>query len=153
MQTISILIMLLAVFMMIFFKRDHHLNISKKIKFIREKYYSEILLEKTDVSCESNTFGLKNEKYIFKKCDLIIFNKTFAIIPFYKIGNKKVFTTLIFVENNFVLGHGELKRLNLNSFDGDVYIEFGESGLTSTNVAIRLKHLSPEEKALIPIKQ
>jgi hypothetical protein len=42
-------------------------------------------------------------------------------------------------------------RLNLNSTNREVYIEFGKASFTSTNVSIRLKNLSEEEKQLIKI--
>ena len=41
--------------------------------------------------------------------------------------------------------------MNLNSFNKDVFIEFGESSFTDTNVEIRLKDLKDEDKSLIQI--
>lgn len=152
MVAVPITAFLLTFVLLVFFSyKNSHKDVLKQISFIREKYHDKILLEKSDVNCETSTSGLKNGKYLFTKCDLIFLENALAIITSRKIGRRKLYSNLIFIENNTALGHGAIKRFNLNSFHGDVYIEFGESGFTSTNVTVQLKNLTPEEKDLIKI--
>ncbi len=152
MVAVPIIVFLLTFVLLVFFSyKNSHKDALKQISFIREKYHDKILLEKSDVHCETSTSGLKNGKYLFTKCDLIFLENALAIIASRKIGKLKLYSNLIFVENNIALGHGAIKRFNLNSFHGNVYIEFGESGFTSTNVTVQLKNLTLEEKKLINI--
>lgn len=152
MVAIPITIFILTLVLLVFFSyKNSHRDVLKQTNFIREKYQDKILREKSDVDCETSTSGLKNGKYLFTKCDLIFLENALAIIASRKIGRLKLYSNLIFVENNIALGHGSVKRFNLNSFHGNVYIEFGESGFTSTNVTVQLKNLTPEEKNLINI--
>ena len=120
---------------------------------MREKYQDQMLLEKSNVSCNSNTLGLKNGKYLFKKCNLIFLKNAFVIISYVKFGKYKLYTNLIFIENDIVLGHGPIKKFNLNSFNKDVHIEFGNPSFTSTLITIKLRQLTSDEKHLIPINQ
>ncbi|RWU09801.1 hypothetical protein [Pedobacter chitinilyticus] len=152
MIAIPIIIFPLTLALLIFFSyKNNHKDVLKQLTFIREKYHDKILLEKTDVTCETSTSGLKNGKYLFTKCDLIFLENALTIIVSRKIGKQKLYSNLIFIESKIALGHGAIKRFNLHSFNGDVYIEFGESGFTSTNVTVQLKNLTPEEKNLIKI--
>lgn len=147
---ITLAILVLIVTLLFIVKRNHD-DITRRISFILEKYHHNILLKKSNVSCQSSTIGLKNGKYLFTKCDLIILKDAFVIISFREIFKYKLYSNLFFIENNFVMGHGELKKFNPNSFNGVVYIEFGEASFTSTSITIQLKHLKPEEKGLISI--
>jgi len=141
------------IFLVLFnFKRTHD-DILRRVFFIREKYDKEILLEKTDVSCESSTLGLKNGKYYFIRCDLIFLKNAFVIIPFKEIGRYKLYSNLILIENGVVIGHGAIKRFNPNSINDEVYLEFGNSSLKSTLVTIRLKLLTTKERSLIPVNK
>ena len=49
----------------------------------------------------------------------------------------------------FKLSHAKIiipKKLNLNSFNGDIYIDFVNPGFINTNVEIRLKQISDQVK-------
>ncbi len=52
-------------------------------------------------------------------------------------------------QNNPDIKITALRNINLNSFNEDVYIEFGFSKINDTNVEIRLKNLSEEYKTII----
>lgn len=106
---------------------------------------------KNSVKAETFTSGRKNYSFHFRKCDLIFLKKGIVIIPFFNIGKHKFYKEILFINVDSVAGIGKLKKINLNSFGNDVYLEFGEASFTSTNVEIRLKNLTEEEKKLINI--
>ncbi|WP_162128245.1 hypothetical protein [Flavobacterium phycosphaerae] len=134
-------------------QKTSHDDAVKQLKLLYDKFSDKILSVKKSVKSETVTSGRKNVGYLFRKCDLIFLENGLVIIPFYNIGKYKIYTNFFFISDNSLVGVGKLKRFNLNSFGNDVYIEFGESSFTSTNVEIRLKNLTQEEKSLINIQQ
>ena len=132
-------------------QKANHNNVIKQLENFYNKFDKEILHEKKSVKCETFTSGRKNSGYLFTKCDLIFLKNELVIIPFYTMGKYKIYKNFLILNDNSLTGIGKLKRLNLNSFGNDVYIEYGESSFTSTNVEIRLKNLTQEEKNLINI--
>jgi len=123
-------------------------NKLQKILNLEEK----IVLIKENVKSETFTVGLKNHRYHFRKSDLYFFDNAFVIIGFYKIVGVKIYTCIIVFSDGNDLDTKDLKTFNLNSSNNDIYIEFGKASFTSTNVSVRLKNISKEEKQLIKIK-
>ena len=123
-------------------------NKLQKILNLEEK----IVLIKENVKSETFTVGLKNHRYHFRKSDLYFFDNAFVIIGFYKIVGVKTYTCIIVFSDGNDLDTKDLKTFNLNSSNNDIYIEFGKASFTSTNVSVRLKNISKEEKQLIKIK-
>ncbi|HEX8561952.1 MAG TPA: hypothetical protein VF676_03125 [Flavobacterium sp.] len=117
----------------------------------------KILGEKLCVQCEVNTVGLRDRSFIFERADLLFLNDALILIGYYHFFKRKIYKPLIVLSQEKVFYRKSLpgarvfviKNFNLNSFNGDVYLEFGEASFTKTNVEIRLKHLSEEEKRLI----
>jgi hypothetical protein len=142
-----------ALFFLIYFLSFKHRNrqIAQQISFIRVKHAEDLLVEKQDVKCQTSTLGLKNQAFIFNKCNLLFLKNAFVIIGFRKIMKRKIYCSLFFIERNTVLGFGPVKRFNVNSFNGEVYIEFGEATFKTTNVTLQLKELTAEYKKLIMI--
>ncbi|UUC44724.1 hypothetical protein [Flavobacterium cerinum] len=127
-------------------------NVIKQLEELYVNFKDKILYQKKSVKSETFISGRRNTGYRFKKCDLIFLENGLVIIPFYNIGKYKIYINFFLINDNSVSGIGKLKRFNLNSFGNAVHIEFGESSVTSTNVEIRLKNLTQEEKNLINIR-
>lgn len=117
----------------------------------------QLLHKKEGVKCSNTTNGLKNGSFMFSYTDLYFYENAFIIVGYNRIFKKKLYHHIIILTNekeNYqkLFPHATItlpKKFNPNSFGGDVYIEFGKFGFTSTNVTIRLKGLSEEEKELI----
>ncbi|MFT3793917.1 hypothetical protein [Flavobacterium sp.] len=126
-----------------------------RAKFQLDQFYErckdQILAEKKSVACSTYTVGLKNSRYLFRRCDLIFLEKGLVILPFYRIGKYKVMDYPMSISDNSLTAIGALKKFDLNSDSGNVFFEFGEAGFTTTCVGITLKGLTPEEKELIKV--
>lgn len=116
------------------------------------------LLKKENVSSQTFTVGLRNFRYHFRKSDLYFYDDAFVIVGFYKIFKIKVYSCIILISNTeqFDSNKGlknilvkNLKNFNLRSSNNSVYIEFGEASFASTNISVRLKNLSENEKQAI----
>lgn len=127
------------------------MRLKKKIAFNDDLLSDQIVARKNFVKCETYTSGRKTSAYRFNTCDLIFLKDSFVIIGYDDFGNSKNFTNYLKFTNGLVNDRDKLKKINLNSFGNDVYIEFGESSFSSTNVEIRLKNLTEEEKKLIKV--
>ncbi len=120
----------------------------------------KLIAKKENVKCNTMTSGRKNIGFLYRKADLYFMNDALIIAGYFNFMQRKVYRSLLiatksleFYKENFVNTDEIIvpKKLNLNSFNDDVYIEFGESSFTSTNVEIRLKNLTKEEKMKIKI--
>lgn len=118
----------------------------------------EYLLKKENVITETFTVGLRNSRYHFRKSDLYFFENAFVIVGFYKIFKIKVYSCIILISNKEEFTSDEslhniliknLKKFNNQSSNNSVYVEFGEASFTSTNISVRLKNLSEQEKQAI----
>lgn len=136
-------------------RNENHKNIKKTIDKI---LHSQPKLNTTidSVKCEIFTSGARNPNYKFRLADLYFFENSFLVVGIFKLGNFKFYKSAILLSNNLELKQNNpdikitaLRNINLNSFNEDVYIEFGFSKLNDTNVEIRLKNLSEEYKNLI----
>ena len=124
-----------------------------------EEIKSKLILEKYNVRSENITIGLRNTQFLFRKAELKFLDDAFFIFGYSKVFKYKFYSCLIILTHNEnyyrKLFKGAKivipKKVNLNSFDKDVYIEFGEAGFTTTSVEIRLKGLSDQEKEKIKI--
>lgn len=152
MSYLPILIFFLVVFLFFYMNTKRRNNeIEKKIAFNDDLLSDQIVARKNFVKCETYTSGRKTSAYRFNTCDLIFLKDSFVIIGYDDFGNSKNFTNYLKFTNGLVNDRDKLKKINLNSFGNDVYIEFGESSFSSTNVEIRLKNLTEEEKKLIKV--
>lgn len=113
-----------------------------------------------NVSCNSMTSGKIKIGFLYRKADLYFMNDALIIAGYCNFMQRKLYRIILiatksleFYKDNFVNSDEIIvpKKLNLNSFNDDVFIEFGESSFTSTNVEIRLKNLTKEEKMQIKI--
>lgn len=109
------------------------------------------------IKCKTFTSGAPNSIYVFKLADLYFYENAFLIVGYFKIGKYKFYKTAILLSNDIELLNNPLvtvtipKKTNLNSFNNDVFIEFGESNFSETNVEVFIKNLNEEQKKLIKI--
>ncbi|WP_405230768.1 hypothetical protein [Capnocytophaga stomatis] len=89
---------------------------------------------------------------------MYFYENALVIAGYFKIGKYKSYKTVLFLsnDNNLILNRHNIevktaKKVNLSSFNNDVYIEFIIPSFIEKSVEIRLKHLSEEEKKQIRI--
>lgn len=141
----------------IFFLQSQNSKVVKK-EITKIKNLNLILnLSLQSVKCKTFTSGAPDSKYSFKSADLYFYKNAFLIVGYFKIRKYKFYKTAIFLSNDNELKNKQNirvivpKKINLNSFNKEVYIEFGESSFSETNVEVHLKNLNEEQKKLIQI--
>ena len=148
------------VFLIIFFDRFYsHKKVVQELQKIKKMEF-KLIAKKENVRCSTMTSGRKKIDSLYRKADLYFMNDALIIAGYYNFLQRKIYKNLLiatqeleFYKDNFENADEIIipKKLNLNSFNNDVYIEFGESSFTSTNVEIRIKNLTNEEKMQIKI--
>lgn len=137
------------------------LNQAEKVKYekILTDVGDKIKISHPGVRCSTFGSGAKNSNYIFNRCDLYLTDDAAIIFGYTPLGQFKLLRSPIILTASqarylrfsllsTVIAPG---KLNVNSFNNEVFIEFGEAGWRTTNVEIRMKELSNEEKELIAI--
>lgn len=123
---------------------------------------SKICLEKFNIECVNFTSGKKNLGFHYRKADLYFIEDALIIVGFYTLFTKKIYRSILILTNEIESYKSIFERadeittpnkLNINSSNGEVYINFGKSSITSTNVSIHLKNLSDSEKKLITMQR
>ena len=115
--------------------------------------------EKSDVKCETYASGARDDGYAFRRCDLKFLEDALLIIGFVKLGKFKLYKRVYIITQNEIAYSKKFigakvfkpKKINLNSFNNDIFIECGESSFTTTSYDFRLKNLSDGEKSFIKI--
>lgn len=147
-------------FMLIYWDRSYSDKIVRKELLKLGEIKNKIRLEKFNVRCSNFTSGRKNLGFHYRKADLYFVEDAFIIVGFYTLFTKKIYRSILILTNEIELYKSVFNRadeitipnqLNLNSSNREVYIDFGESSFTSTQVSIHLKNLSDSEKKLIKI--
>ncbi|WP_143166654.1 hypothetical protein [Pedobacter caeni] len=106
------------------------------------------------VKCETFSSGRKGNGYYFSRCELFITEDALVIFGLGRIKWLRQLTGPLILTSNsaayaFKLPGAKLikpKNINLNSFGGDIYIEFVQPGFIDTNVEFRLEGISDEHK-------
>lgn len=106
------------------------------------------------VKCETFSSGMKGKGYYFSRCELFITEDALVIFGLGRIKWLRQLTDPLVLTSNsasyvFKLPGAKLiksKNINLDSFGGDIYIEFVQPGFINTNVEFRLKGISNEHK-------
>ena len=132
-------------------RKIRHDKTKRQLMLFAKEHSDEIVMRKESVRCETNVCGRTNTDFKFTSCDLYFLPDTFVIVGYRQFGRRRIFVNFLELSNGYVLGKGAIKKVNLNSFGNDVYIEFGEASFSSTNVEIRLKGLSEAEKQRIRV--
>lgn len=111
----------------------------------------------SSVKCETFISGSINTNYLFRVADLYFYENAFLIIGYFKVGKYKFYKSALLLSNDeSLINNTNIKvisprKLNINSFNKDVYIEFVESIYINTSIEIRLTNLKEEDKLLIKI--
>ena len=135
-------------------KLTMHNSILKILKIKIDAIY-----EKSDVKCETYASGARDDGYAFRRCDLKFLDDALFVIGFVKLGKFKFYKRVYIITQNEIAYSKKFidakvfnpKKINLNSFNKDVFIECGESSFTTTSYDIILKNLTDYEKSLIKI--
>ena len=99
----------------------------------------------------SITIGLKNRDYLFNRCDLYLVKDALIILGFTKNSLIKQLSLPIILtseqskfSNRFPFAY--VKPINRINFEENIVkINFGEKGITKTEVVLKLKSLKLEE--------
>lgn len=135
---------------------------SKSVKdFMSQLLRSDLcILNKIEnVKCFTFVTGKRNAEYRFKRVDLVMLEDALFIFGFNNLLGKKLYTSHIIITPNYefykksfpTIKIPEKFKSNLNSFNGDVYIECVESDGFYNSIEIRLENLTNEEKEFIHI--
>ncbi|WP_447951046.1 hypothetical protein [Chryseobacterium koreense] len=147
-------------FIIIYLDRSYSHKIVRKELLKLKEIKSRIELEKFNVKCSNFTSGRKNLGFHYRKADLYLLEDAFIIVGFYTIFSIKIYRSILVLTKEIEKYKAIFNKadevitpnqLNINSTNRDVYIDFGKSSFTSTNVSIRLKNLTDSEKKLIKI--
>lgn len=155
----AIFLFLLFIIIIIHVSISKSKNIKYNLKNIDSIPY-KLLLKKENIKCSAcmATFNKNNLKgYNFTKADLFFFENAFLIAGHCSFLNQKTYTIIIIITKKGDIYRQffpfatitDYKQFNPNSFNGDVYIEYGEMAFNSVHVTLRLKGISDEEKKLI----
>lgn len=107
-----------------------------------------------NVACSAFNSGAKGGGFNFNRCDLYLIPNALVILGYTNIGPFKHLSPPIILTaekevypTSFVYAKViKPKKINLNSYHGEVYIEFEVKTWMTTNVEIRLKGISNENK-------
>ncbi|MCJ8153361.1 hypothetical protein MKJ01_06245 [Chryseobacterium sp. SSA4.19] len=149
-------------FLIIYLDRSYSDKIVRKELQKLVKINNKICFKKFNVKCSNFTSGRKNLGFHYRKADLYFVEDAFIIVGFYTIFTKKIYRSILILTSELEFYRSTFNkadevtipnRLNTDSLNKDVYIEFGQSSFTSTNVSIHLKNLSDAEKKFITIEK
>lgn len=129
-------------------------GLQKQYTQIADALSDQVIVKLEQVKCETFCSGAKYGGYYFTGCNLLITADALVILGYSRFMSfKRLAVPLVLTTNPsfflFRFPYAKLikpKKLNLNSFNGDVYIEFVNPGFINTNVELRLKGLSEEVK-------
>ena len=129
----------------------------------RQKQYDDIktklegrtnlFIEQT--KCSTMTWGLKNNNYLFNKCDIYLIDNSLIILGHTKNSIIKQLSTPIILTDKIAdyqsdFPYAYVKKVNSFDYENNlVKIKFGEKGITKTEVTIKLTKLTGEEKESI----
>ena len=148
-----------AILLIVVFYRQRTKNIKATIleieRFLADKTEKEIL----DVKCVTSVLHGRNTNFLFNRADLYYTTDTFFICGYNKILNFRIEKCVIVVSRNvseiksffpkanFLI----VKRLNIDSDNNEVFIEFYDEDFKDVITQIRLKGLTIEERNKINI--
>ncbi|MBM7421156.1 MULTISPECIES: hypothetical protein [Chryseobacterium] len=136
---------------------------SQSVKGLKAQLFrnnTKVTKQLQNVKCFTFATGRRRENFRFNRADLVMTDDALFIFGFYKLAKLKFYQCLIILtdQKEYYTQHFEsatipvLIKFNLNSFNNDVYIEFGKSDSLYENIEIRLENLSAEDKNYIYLK-
>ncbi|WP_298137563.1 hypothetical protein [Flavobacterium sp.] len=141
--------------LILFFINSINKNRENQYKFLIEslKTETELYIEQTKIA--TMTMGRNNRDFLFNRCDLYLTKNAIIILGFTKNSFLKqlslpiiLTTELSELSNRFPFAY--VKKVNKISFENNIVkINFGEKGITKTEVALKFNSLSEIEKTKI----
>lgn len=136
---------------------------SQSVKGLKAQLFrnnTKVTKQLQNVKCFTFATGRRRVNFRFNRADLVMTDDAFFIFGFSRLGKFKLYQCLIILtdQKEYYAQHFEsatipdLIKFNLNSFNNDVYIEFGKSDSLYENIEIRLENLSAEDKNYIYLK-
>lgn len=159
MNYLSVSVFMIFLILIYLDRLSSHRTVRKEILKLN-KIQDKIRSEKFNIKCSTFTIGRKNLGFHYRNADLYFSEDAFIIVGYYYLFSKKIYRSFLILTTHpdyykAIFNQADEvtvpKQLNMNSSNGEVYIEFGQASFTSTNVSIRLKNLSEDEKKLIRI--
>lgn len=113
-----------------------------------------ILFLKENVKCESFKSGGSTSSFRFNRCNIYILEDAIFIAGYVTLFTSKSYNSSVLLTNNpdkyFPLSFHTIvekpNKVNPNSFNNAVYIDFGESAWNKMNISLRLFGLTEEDK-------
>lgn len=120
-----------------------------------------IVYSKKYIQAKVYTSGRKNTSLLFNLCHLYTTQDAVLLLGYKDFEVYTAYNIPILLTSNpekyYCLADKaqviKPKKFNLQSFNHEVYIEFGDSGWDTTNIAIHLKGLTEEEKKYLSFLQ
>jgi len=129
----------------------------QKRQVLVDAFGDKFVFYKKYIKAEVFTSGRKNTSLIFNACHIYTTDDALFIFGYKDLGVFTIDIAPIIITNNsnhyYSASVVKPKKFNPHSFNQDVYIEFGESGWQTTNVEIRLKGLTNDEKQYLSFLQ
>ncbi len=143
-----------SVFILIIFIVIRLANKSRKEQYEKliESLKSETELFVEQIKSSTMTIGLNNSNFLFNRCDLYLTKNAMVILGFTKNSFFKQLSLPIILtaelnefSNRFPFAY--VKKVNKISFENNIVnINFGEKGITKTEVVLKLHSLNEIEK-------
>ncbi|WP_140486233.1 hypothetical protein [Flavobacterium sp. GSA192] len=148
---IPIVIIPVLVFAIIFAVKSSNKNREQQYAILIENIKDEIELYVEQTKSLNITIGLNNSDFLFNHCDLYVIKNAIIILGFTKNSFFKQLSTPIILThelNKFSsrFPFARVKKPNKVNFENDVLkINFGEKGITKTEVILKLTSLNKNE--------
>ncbi|MXN90650.1 hypothetical protein GR160_05380 [Flavobacterium sp. Sd200] len=152
---LSFLLFFTAYFGLMYFLVLKRQNENKNISdYLLSQLDNKIIYSRKNIKADVYGSGKKNQNLYFSYCDLYVIPDAIFLITYSKFINKPMQSMPLMITNNSDLYNAfntngivpEIKKINPDSFSNEVYIDYGESTLDSTNITIHLKNLSEQER-------
>lgn len=155
---VSPIVGITSVFLIFFlFSYLQNMHNLKSKREILEEIGDFIKISLKDCIVESSTLGAKNSAFLINKADIYFSEDAIFIFGYSSTFSLKSYSCPIILTNELASTKSQFKKaivkkpikINLHSFDKDIYLEFGEANWPSTNVSWRIKGIEEHIKSKI----
>lgn len=126
-------------------------NRSKEYEDLKEKMSRNTKLFISQTRCSTMTIGLKNNNFLFNKCDIYLTENALAILGYSKSSfikqlSKPIILTDAIEYYSLKFPYAYVKPMKSIEFNKNIgKLKFGEKKITKTEVVITLKSLGERE--------
>jgi hypothetical protein len=153
-------ILFLSIFILFIYlviRNNNNNDQQRNFSLIKVNLPGAVILDLPQVECDTFNAGAKGNRFHFSSCDLLLIKDAIIILS---CSLRNVFKQLIqpIILTKEVAKYNQVfpfafavnpNKLNLNSFNKEIYIEFEVRELITTYIEIRLKGISEENKEKI----